>query len=187
MEALGIKLLQRLSSSLTSVEGISTAEHRNELREFRRKVGLSLNVLKELGGYANRTSVGTNVSTTDRKRAKAVARHPKLDPHPFDCMRIEVPMTEDQVHVVCGDILRLLQNALGVRVSPSFLLNSNTYPVSALFARPEAASGIGIFQTPTRRSRNRNDVLRIHNPANQGRSVLRKRGGVRRVADFTID
>jgi len=124
MEALGIKLLQRLSSSLMSVEGSSTAEHRNELREFRRKVGSPLNVLKELGECTDRASVSTNVSQTGRKRPKVVARHPQLDPHPFNCMGIKVPMTEDEVRAVCGDMLRLLQNALGVRISISIPLDS---------------------------------------------------------------
>ena len=119
MEALGIKLLQRLSSSLISVEGVSTAEHRNELRELRRKVGLSLDVLKELGGYADRVSVGANVSPINRKKPKALARHIQLDPHPFDCMGIAVPMTEDEVRAVCSDILPQLQSILGVRASVS--------------------------------------------------------------------
>ena len=117
MEDLGIKLLQRLSSSLMSVEGVSTAEHRNELREFRRKVGLSLNVLKELGGWTGRAPVGPNVSPITRKRPKAPARHTQLDPHPFDCMGIEVPMTDDEVRAVYGDILPQLRDVLEVRVS----------------------------------------------------------------------
>ena len=124
MEDLGIKLLQRLSSSLMPVEGMSTAEHRNELREFRRKVGLSLNVLKELGGWTDRASVGPNVSPITRKRPKALARHTRLDPHPFDCMGIEVPMTEDEVRAVCGDILPQLQNVLEVRISLPLRLGS---------------------------------------------------------------
>ena len=121
-ESLGIKLLQRLSSSLISVEGVSTAEHRNELRELRRKVGFSLDVLKELGGYTDRVSVGANVSPISRKKPKALARHIQLDPHPFDCMGIAVPMTEDEVRAVCSDILPQLQSILGVRVSLSLWL-----------------------------------------------------------------
>ena len=119
MEALGIKLLQRLSCSLISVEGVSTTEHRNELRELRRKLGLSLNVLKELGGCADQVSAGANVPQIGRKRPKALVRHTQLDPHPFDCMGIAVPMTEDEVRAVRGDILPQLQSILGVRVSLS--------------------------------------------------------------------
>ena len=119
MEALGIKLLQRLSSSLLSVEVVSTAEHRNELREFRRRVGLSLNVLKELAGCAGWASVDASAPLTSRKKSKAPARHIQLDPHPFDCMRIAVPVTEDEVRAVCVDILPQLQNILRVSVSLS--------------------------------------------------------------------
>ena len=114
-ESLGIKLLQRLSSSLIPVEGVSTAEHRNELREFRRKVDLSLNVLEELGGSVDRASVSPSTSPTSRKRPKALARRIQLDPHPFDCLGIAVPTTEDEVRAVRGDILPRLQRILGVR------------------------------------------------------------------------
>jgi hypothetical protein len=119
MEASGIKLLQRLSSSLLSVEVVSTAEHRNELREFRRTAGLSLSVLKELAGCAGRASVDVSAPSVSRKKSKAPTRHIRLDPHPFDCMRIAVPVTEVEVRAVCVDILPQLQNILRVSVSPS--------------------------------------------------------------------
>ena len=119
MGALGIKLLQRLSSSLMSVEGVSTQECRNELREFRKEVGLSLNVLKELDGCVDRAPVGVGVSPVSRKRPKALARRTQLDPHPFDCMGIAVPTTEDEVRAICSDILPRLQIILGVRASLS--------------------------------------------------------------------
>ena len=128
MGALGIELLKRLSSSLMSVEGVSTAEHRNELREFRRKVGLSLNVLKELGGCADQASVGVNVSPISHKRPKAPSRRVQLDPGPFDSMGIAVPTTEDEVRAVCGDILPRLQSILGVRVPPSLRPASKYLP-----------------------------------------------------------
>ena len=116
VEALGIRLLQRLSSSLTSVEGILAPGHRNELREFRRKVGLSLNVLKELGRSTDGASTDANVSPTSRKRPKARARHTQLDPHPFDCLGFAVPVTEDKARAICGDILPQLQNVLRVHI-----------------------------------------------------------------------
>ena len=117
MEALAIKLLQRLSSSFTSVEGVLTAGHRDELREFPRKVELSLDVLKEFGKCTDGALAGVNVSPISRKRSKARARHIKLDPRPFDCMGIAVPTTEDEVCAIHGDILPQLQNILRVRVS----------------------------------------------------------------------
>ena len=124
MGALGVELLKRLSSSLTSVEGVSTAEHRNELREFRRKVGLSLNVLKELGGCTDQASVGANMPPISHTGSKAPSRRVQLDPDPFDSMGIAVPTTEDEVRAVCGDILPRLQSILGVRVPLSLWLAS---------------------------------------------------------------
>ena len=117
MEALTVKLLQRLSSSLTSADGVLASGHRNELRELRRKAGLRLDVLKELGRYADGASADVNVSPISRKRSKARARHTQLDPHPFDCMGIAVPMTEDGARATRGDILAQLQNTLRVRIS----------------------------------------------------------------------
>ena len=133
MEALGIKLLQRLSSSLMSVE-----EHRHELRDFQKKVTSSLGVLEELARCAGRVSVGENVSQISRKRPKAPARHMQLDPHPFDCMGIAVPVTEVEVRALCGNVLPQLQSVLGVRVFLSLWLVLNHNLASALPARPEA-------------------------------------------------
>ena len=128
MEALGIELLQRLSSSLTSVEGVSTTEHRNELRESRRKVDLYLNVLKELGKNLGQALADTNAPPTSRKRSKAPARHIQFDPHPFDCVRIAVPVTIDEARTVCGDVLSQLQNVLRVSITLSFGLPSKHLP-----------------------------------------------------------
>jgi len=114
MEALGIKLLRRLSSSLLPIEAVSTAEHRNELREFRRRVGLSLSVLKELVRCTGRASVNASAPSTSRKKSKAPARHIQVDPNPFDSMKIAVPVTEDEAHAVLVDILPKLQNILRV-------------------------------------------------------------------------
>lgn len=116
MEALGIKLLQRLSSSLPSIEAVSTAEHRNELRGFRKRAGLSLSVLKELAGCTGRTSVNASASSTGRKKLKAPARHIQVDPNPFDSMKIAVPVTEDEARAVFVGILLQLQNILRVSV-----------------------------------------------------------------------
>ena len=72
-------------------------------------------------------------------------------------------------------------------VYPCLRFDSKHLSVSGLPARPEAASGIRCIQASTRRSRDRNGTPRVHDPANQGRLVLRKRGGVWRVADFAIN
>jgi hypothetical protein len=132
MEAWGIKLVQLLSSSLVSIEGVSTAKHRTELRNFRRKVDLFLKVLNqpELERFADRVSVGANVSSVSRKRsrAKTLTKHIQLDPHPFDCMGIPVPVTEGEVCSVFNDILTQMQSILGVRLSLSDLPISNRLP-----------------------------------------------------------
>lgn len=117
MEAFGIELVQRLSSSSIAVEKVVTAEQRRELAELRRKVDLSLNVLKELCGCAERIFADVNVSPTTRKKSKASTKHMKLDPYPFDCMEIAVPTTEHEFRAAFGDILLRLQSILGVRVS----------------------------------------------------------------------
>ena len=115
MEAWGIKLVQQLSSSLVSVEGVSTVEHRNELRKSQRKVDLFLKVLSELGRFADRASVGANLTPVSRKRSNTLTRHIKPDPYPFDCMGIAVPVTEGEVWSVFSDILKQMQSILGVR------------------------------------------------------------------------
>ena len=96
-------------------------EHCNELKEFRRKVGLSLDVLKELGGCTDPASTDRSVSPVNRKRPKARARHTQLNPQPFDCMRIAAPTTEREVRAVYGDILLQLQSILRVRISSHWL------------------------------------------------------------------
>jgi hypothetical protein len=185
MEAMGIKLLQRLSSSLMPVEEVATAKHRNELREFRRRVDSSLDVLKALGGYIERASVEANASSTTRKKSKAPGKQLKLDPQPFECMGITVPTTEREAHAVFSDILLQLQGILGVRLSLSPL--SRIHKASGLSVRPTATRGIGCIQTPTQRVGNHDGAFRIHGPADQGRSLLQKRRGVRRVEDPVAD
>ena len=130
MEAFGVKLLQRLSSSLLPAERVVTTEQRNELRELRRKTDLFLDALKELDGCADRTSVDVNMSPTNRKRPKVQARNLQLDPYPFDCVGIPVPTTEHEVRTACGDILLQLKGILGVRVSLSLGLTLERLPGS---------------------------------------------------------
>ena len=133
MEAWGIKLVQLLSSSLVSVEGVSTAEHRNELRSFRRKVVLFSEVLSELGRFANRASVGANVYPVRRKRGanRLLTGYIQPDPYPFDCMEIAVPATEGEVWSVFRDILTQMQSILGVRQSLFAPPVSNRLPGSS--------------------------------------------------------
>ena len=104
---------------------MSVEEHRNQLRDLRKKVDLSMNVLVELARCADRVSVGANVSPISRKRPKAPARHIQLNPHPFDRMGILIPVTEVEVRALCGDILSQLQSVLGVRVFLSLRLVLN--------------------------------------------------------------
>ena len=111
MEAFCIRLLKRLSYSLVSAEEVLAAEHRNELREIRKEVSLSLNVLKELGSCADRTSVGVNMSPVSRKKPKAPAKR-------------------------IGDILPRLQSILGVRVSPPLRLVSKYLPGFSTICSP---------------------------------------------------
>jgi len=117
METLGIKLLQRLSSSFAVLDGAPTVEYRDKLRELRRKVDPSLDALKELGRCTDQASAGANVSPTSRKRPKAQVRHIQIDPHPFDRMGIAVPMTEDEARAAYGDVLSQLRGILGVCIS----------------------------------------------------------------------
>lgn len=122
-EALGIKLLQRLSSSLTSVEAVSNTQHRRELRDFRKKIALSLNALTELSGCAGKALAGADRSPVSPKRLKGRARRMSFNPAPFDCMQVATPGTEDQARAVCGDILFQLQDILEVRsLSPRSVL-----------------------------------------------------------------
>lgn len=117
LEALGIKLLQRLSSSLTSVEAISKAQHCKELRDFRKKIALCLNALTELSGCMGKASARADMSPVSPKRLKGRARRMSLNPDPFDCMQVATPATEDQARAMCSDILLQLQDVLGVRRS----------------------------------------------------------------------
>ena len=183
MEALGIKLLQQLSSSLMPVEEVATTERRNELREFRRKVGSSLDALKMLGGYMNRASIEINASSAGRKKPKASGRQLKLDPDAFDRMGMTAPTTEGEVRVVCGDILLRLKGILGVRVHQYAHLPQSIHGVSGLSVRPKTTGGIRCIQAPTKRDRDHNSILRIHSPADQGHTVLQKRRGFWRVED----
>ena len=117
LEALGIKLLQRLSASLTSVEVVSKPQHCKELRAFRKKIALAMNVLTELSGCMGKASAGADRSPVSPKRLKGRARRVSLNPDPFNCMKIATPATENQARVVCSDILLQLQGVLGVRRS----------------------------------------------------------------------
>ncbi|KAF9778765.1 hypothetical protein BJ322DRAFT_1114103 [Thelephora terrestris] len=136
MEALGVKLLQRLSSSLNSAERSVTMEQRNELRELRKKTDLSLAALKELDGCADRASSNVNMSPTSRRKSKAPARNLQLNPYPFDCVGVPVPTTEHEVHVACGDLLLRLKGTFG-----DYLLFLRRPRVSDLFRRQLEESG----------------------------------------------
>ena len=117
-EALAIKLLQQLSSSLVPVEGVVSTERRNELRGLRRIAALSSNALKELGGCADGGAVDVDTPSTSCKKPKESTRRlAQLDPHPFEYMGIAVPTTDREVRSARGDILTQLRGILGVRAS----------------------------------------------------------------------
>lgn len=128
MESLSIKLLEQLSSSMMPVERALPAEQRNRLRELRRKMGLTLDVLTQLDGCVDQASVGANVLQTGRKKPKASARKLRLDPDPFYCAGIPVPTTEHEVQTAYGDIFLRLKGTLGVRVPLSLRLASKHSP-----------------------------------------------------------
>lgn len=121
-EALGIRLLERLSSSLMPAERVLPAEQSNELREYGRKMGLSLDALKELDGYVD----GVNVFPTSRKRLKASARKSRPNTDAFHRAKIPVPTTVHEAHTARGDILLLLKGVLGVRFPLSLWLTLKT-------------------------------------------------------------
>ena len=113
MDTMSMRLLQRFSSSLVSVEYPSTTEAPSNLRPFRRKVELLFDVLKNLES-ANSALAGGNISPVIRKKDKAVTNKRRIDPLPFDSMGITVPTTDAEVRDVCVAVLSQLQRILEV-------------------------------------------------------------------------
>ena len=118
MDALGVKLLQRLPSSLMAAEGMVTVGDCNELRGFWGKVALSFGVLEELRGCTDLALADESASTTNRKKQKVSVKHLRLDSGPFNSMGIPAPVTDRDARITYDEILLILKDVLGVRISP---------------------------------------------------------------------
>lgn len=115
VDAMSMRLLKRLSSSLLFAEYPSAADAPPDLRAFWKKVESSFDVLKELEEHANGAFTSGNVSPTIRKRAKQTVKNRRIDPLPFDSMGITVPTTDMEVRDVYIAVLTQLQKILEVR------------------------------------------------------------------------
>jgi len=105
-----MRLLERFSSSLLLAEYPSPAAAPPNLRVFRRKVELSLDVLKQLEKNVNSASTGAN----SRKKGSAITNNHRVDPLPFESMRMTVPTTDAEVRDAYVKILSQLRNVLEV-------------------------------------------------------------------------
>jgi len=114
MDTMSMRLLGRFSSSLLSAKYPSAAGASPNLRVFCKKVELSFDVLKALEENADSALTGGNVSPVRRKKGRAVTNNRRIDPHPFDSMRIAVPTTDAEVRNVHVRVLSQLQNILEV-------------------------------------------------------------------------
>lgn len=116
-----MRLLQRFSSSLLSVEYPSAADAPSNLRVFRRKVELSFNILKDLQESADSALARGNISPVSRKKGRAVANKRQIDLSSFDSMGITVPTTDAEVRDVYVGVLSQLRSILEVC---RFMVNS---------------------------------------------------------------
>lgn len=110
-DTMSMHLLRNFSSSLISVEYPSIANELPNLREFRRTVELSFDVLRILEENADRISTRGDVH---RKRGKSVSNNRYFDPLPFDSMEVSVPTTAAEVNAVYTQVLSQLQSVLEV-------------------------------------------------------------------------
>ena len=114
MNAIGMRLIQRFSSSLLSAKYPSAADVPPTLRASRRKVELSFDALNNLEENAKGALTGGNLSPVSRKRGKVVTSNRRIDPLPFDSMGIAVPTTDAEVRDVYVRVLSQLQRILEV-------------------------------------------------------------------------
>ena len=114
MDTIGMRLLQRFSSSLLFADYPTSADAPPNLRVFWRKVELSSSVLKNLENTTN-ASIGRNISPVSRKKGKGIVNNRRIDPLPFDSMGIAVPTTDTEVRDVYVEILSQLRSILEVR------------------------------------------------------------------------
>ena len=92
----------------------STANELPNLRESRRTVELSFDVLRILEENADRIQTRGNIFPVNRKRGKSVTKNRFFDPLPFDSMGIIVPTTTAEVNAVYAQVLSQLQGTLEV-------------------------------------------------------------------------
>ena len=114
MNAMGMQLLQRFSSSLLSVKYPSTTDVPPNLYAFGRKVELSLNVLKNIEENATGALTGGSIPPVSSKKGKVAAHNRRIDPLPFDCMGIPVPNTDAEARDVYVKVLSQLRSILEV-------------------------------------------------------------------------
>jgi len=114
MNAISMRLLERFSSSLPSVEYPPAANVTHNLRASQKTVKLSLDVLKNLEENASSALIGGNVSHVSRKKGKAATHNHRVDPLPFDSMGIAIPTTDAEVCDVYVRILLQLRSTLEV-------------------------------------------------------------------------
>lgn len=113
-DALSMKLLQRLSSSLLFAEYPSAADAPPDLLVFWRKVGLSFKVLQDLEVNTGTSRTSKVASPTSRKKRGRMVRGGRADPRESDSTGISVPITDAEAGEVHDGLLPELQRILEV-------------------------------------------------------------------------
>ena len=113
-DTIGMRLLQRFSTSLLSVEYPSAADVPPNLRVFQRKVELSVDTLKHLQESTDSVLEDMNTSPVGRKKGKSVTENHRIDPLPFNYLGIAAPTTDMEVRDVCKKIFLQLRSMLEV-------------------------------------------------------------------------
>lgn len=116
MDSLGMRLLQRISSSLLSAEHPSAAGALSKLHTFCRKVELSFDVLRVLEENFSSAFAEGNKSPVSRKKYKATTNDRRIDPFPFHSVGITIPTTDVEVRGACVVVLSQLKGILKVWV-----------------------------------------------------------------------
>ena len=112
---MSMRLIQRFSSSLLSMEYPSVDDSPPDLRVFWRKAGHSFNVLQELENTKSALT-RTNIFVS-RKKSRMAPKIRRIDPLPFNSMGISVPTTDMEVRDAYVEVLSQLQDILEVRGS----------------------------------------------------------------------
>ena len=130
IDALSMKLLQRLSSSLLFAEYPSAADTPPDLPAFWRKVELSFKVLQDLEANTKGSRIGKTAFPISRRRGEKMTGGSRVDLRHFDSMGINVPITDTEVREVYARVLSELQAILEVRGFmnvPDVVLNQPQY------------------------------------------------------------